>query len=265
MIWSDFDLMLIAPAFLAGVLVLSTHIPLGQEVLKRGIIFIDLAIAQIAALGVITATVFGGALASWQIQIFAGLSAISGAVLIHWLEQRRSHNLEALIGLLFVLAASAGIVLVSHAPHSDELLHDLLVGQILWVSSNQLLWVAALYIPLLITWFTVDCKQQPIMFYLVFSLAVTASVQLVGIYLVFASLILPALITRDIESPKRRLLFAYTIGLSGYLMGLVVSLLFDLPTGAIMVWGLLLMAGIGKLILRSCPASFPKDKELSNK
>ena len=68
MIWSDFDLMLIVPAFLAGALVLSTHVPLGQEVLKRGIIFIDIAIAQIAALGVIAATVLGGELATWQIQ-----------------------------------------------------------------------------------------------------------------------------------------------------------------------------------------------------
>mgnify|MGYP000695122832 CR=1 FL=1 len=78
MTWSYFDLILILPAFLAGALVLSTHVPLGQEVLKRGIIFIDLAIAQIAALGVIAATVFGGELAIWQIQLFAGLSAIAG-------------------------------------------------------------------------------------------------------------------------------------------------------------------------------------------
>ena len=257
---TDFDFMLIVPAFLAGILVLSTHVPLGQEVLKRGIIFIDLAIAQIAALGVITAIVFGGALASWQVQIFAGLSAISGAVLIHWLEQRQSHHLEALIGLLFILAASASILLVSYAPHSDELLHDLLVGQILWVDNNQLLWVSALYIPLLITWFSVDCARKPIMFYLIFSLAVTASVQLVGIYLVFASLILPALVTRDIESSQRRFLFAYIIGLSGYFVGLIASLLFDLPTGAIMVWGLLLMAGIGKTIFHLYPASFTQEK-----
>jgi len=251
MIWSDFDLMLLVPAFLAGVLVLSTHIPLGQEVLKRGIIFIDLAIAQIAALGVIAATVLGGELASWQIQIFAGLSAILGAVLIHWLEQRHKHSLEALIGLLFVLAASASMLLVSYAPHSDELLHDLLVGQILWVSNNQLLWVAALYIPLLITWFTIDCKRRPILFYLVFSLSVTASVQLVGIYLVFASLIMSSLASRSLVNTKYRLVIVYIIGLSGYFIGLIFSLLFDLPTGAITVWSLLLVAGIANIFIRN--------------
>ena len=239
MIWTDFDFMLIVPAFLAGTLVLSIHVPLGQEVLKRGIIFIDIAIAQIAALGVIAATVLGGELATWQIQLFAGLSAIAGAILIHWLEKKHSAVLEALIGLIFVLAASGALLLASYAPHSDELLHDLLVGQILWVSTEQLLWVAALYIPLLLIWFNVNNTQRPILFYLVFSLAVTASVQLVGIYLVFASLIVPAIASRKIANPNRRLLTAYGIGLSGYILGLIASLAFDLPTGAVTVWTLL--------------------------
>ncbi|NQY27065.1 MAG: metal ABC transporter permease [Piscirickettsiaceae bacterium] len=249
MSWADVDLILLAPAFFAGVLVLSTHIPLGQEVLKRGIIFIDLAIAQIAALGVIAAIVLGGDLAGWQVQFFAGLSAIMGASLIHWLEQRYADSLEALIGLLFVLAASAALLLISHAPHSDELLHDLLVGQILWVSNQQLLWVLALYIPLLITWFTFDCRQRPIVFYLIFSLAVTASVQLVGIYLVFASLILPALASRSIVKSSHRLLISYALGLSGYLIGLLASLFFDLPMGAITVWTLLAVMLISKPLL----------------
>lgn len=240
MIGANFDLMLVVPAFLAGALVLSTHVPLGQEVLKRGIIFIDIAIAQIAALGVIAATVFGGELHSWQIQLFAGLSALTGAAFIHWLEKNYGSILEALIGLLFVLAASGGLLLASHAPNSDELLHDLLVGQILWVNSEQLLAVLALYIPLLLVWFISKRTQHPMLFYLLFSLAVTASVQLVGIYLVFASLILPALATRKIQNNNTRLLIAYSIGLVGYLTGLIASLVFDLPTGAIIVWTLML-------------------------
>ncbi len=235
MIWTDFDFMLIVPAFLAGTIVLSIHVPLGQEVLKRGIIFIDIAIAQIAALGVIAATVLGGELAAWQIQLFAGLSAIAGAILIHWLEKNHSAVLEALIGLIFVLAASGALLLASYAPHSDELL----VGQILWVSTEQLLWVTALYIPLLLIWFNVNNRQRPMLFYLVFSLAVTASVQLVGIYLVFASLIVPAIASRKIANKKIRLLTAYGIGLSGYILGLMASLAFDLPTGAVTVWTLL--------------------------
>ena len=165
------------------------------------------------------------------------------------MERHHTRSLEALIGLLFVLAASGGLLLASHAPHSGELLHYLLVGQILWVSYDQLLWVMALYIPLLFVWFTFNCKERPMLFYLVFSLAVTASVQLVGIYLVFASLILPALASRHIINVKSRLVIAYLIGLAAYLLGLIASLIFDLPTGAITVWTLLLMVLITKPLL----------------
>jgi len=246
--WLDIDLSLIAPALLAGALVLSTHVPLGHEVLKRGIIFIDLAIAQIAALGVIAAIVFGGELAGWQIQFFAALSAILGALLIYWLEQHYQETLEAIIGILFVLAASGGLILVSYAPHSDELLHDLLVGQILWVNSQQLLWIAILYIPLLMLWFS-NVSKHPIFFYLIFSSAVTASVQLVGIYLVFASLILPALACRNIAKRNKRLFLAYSIGFLGYLLGIYISLISDIPTGAIIVWALLVLSLLIKPIL----------------
>mgnify|MGYP000187125502 FL=1 len=245
------DLSLIAPALLAGALVLSTHVPLGHEGLKRGIIFIDLAIAQIAALGVIAAIVFGGELANWQIQVFASVSALLGAGLIYGLEQRHKESLEAIIGILFVLAASGGLILVSYAPHSDELLHDLLVGQILWVSSQQLLWIAALYIPLLLIWFKFN-QKNPLVFYLVFSLAVTASVQLVGIYLVFASLIVPALACRIIKQAKTRLIYAYSLGLLGYILGVFASITFDLPTGAIIVWTLLVVCLLSQPILNRC-------------
>lgn len=250
--WAELDLSLILPALLAGILVLSTHVPLGQEVLKRGIIFIDLAIAQIAALGVVAAIVLGGELAGWQIQFIAGISALLGAGLIYGLEQRHGDTLEAVIGLLFVLAASGSLLLVSYAPHSDELLHDLLVGQILWVNEQQLLWIAILYIPLLLIWFT-NQEKQSILFYLVFALAVTASVQLIGIYLVFASLILPALASRKIQRPCYRLLCAYSIGLLGYILGLIASLLFDLPTGAVIVWTLFLTAIAIQSILNRIP------------
>jgi zinc/manganese transport system permease protein len=242
------DLSLIAPALLAGALVLSTHVPLGHEVLKRGIIFIDLAIAQIAALGVIAAIVFGGELANWQIQVFASLSALLGAGLIYGLEQRHKDSLEAIIGILFVLAASGGLILVSYAPHSDELLHDLLVGQILWASTQQLIWISALYIPLLLIWFKFKHKHQ-LIFYPVFSLAVTASVQLVGIYLVFASLILPALACRMIQQHKLRLIYAYSLGLLGYVLGIFASIVFDLPTGAIIVWTLLVICLLSQPVL----------------
>ncbi|MCX4188535.1 metal ABC transporter permease [Methylophaga sp. OBS4] len=245
MILTDLDWSLILPALAAGILVLTTHVPLGQEVLKRGIIFIDLAIAQMAALGVMAATILLGDVHGLWLQVIAAGSALGASVLVLWLEKRYPHVVEALIGLLFILAASGGILLVSHAPHSDELLHDLLVGQILWVTTEQLLWVAGLYLLLLTVWFGLG-QNRSWLFYLVFSLAVTASVQLVGVYLVFASLILPALASRTLADSGSRLFTGYLVGLLGYISGLMMALMLDVPMGAMTVWTLFAVVLISK-------------------
>jgi len=123
-----FDLSILSPAILAGLLVISTHVPLGQEVLARGIIFIDLAIAQIAGLGVIAAHSFGWEAHGWEVQVAAVSTALAGALFLSWTEKKWREVQEALIGVLFVLAASAGILLLSNNPHGGEHLKELLVG-----------------------------------------------------------------------------------------------------------------------------------------
>ncbi|MEO8132539.1 MAG: metal ABC transporter permease, partial [Betaproteobacteria bacterium] len=120
------DLLLIAPAFLAGLLVLATHVPLGAQVLQRGIVFIDLAIAQIAALGVIVASMFQSDAHGWVVQVAAAIAALGGALLLTWTERRWPKVQEAQIGTLFVLAATGGILLLAHNPHGGEHLRDLL-------------------------------------------------------------------------------------------------------------------------------------------
>jgi zinc/manganese transport system permease protein len=241
MMGGSFDLMIVLPAFLAGLLVLATHIPLGAQVLKRGIVFIDLAIAQIAALGVIIAG--SGELDphGWAVQLAAAGAAILGALLLTWTEKRWPEVQEAQIGVMFILAATAGLLLVAHNPHGGEHLQDLLAGQILWVSYGQLLMPAlgAAVILAILTLF--NGRLARLGFYLVFALAVTASVQLVGVYLVFASLIVPSLAVRHYR-PGQKLAFAYLIGIGGYGAGLVLSTLFDLPSGALIVWCLTLLA-----------------------
>jgi zinc/manganese transport system permease protein len=136
-----------------------------------------------------------------------------------------------------VLAATGGILLLSNNPHGSEQLKDLLVGQILWVSLGQLLPVALLYAAVLVLWFGFRQRLGRVGFYLLFAVTVTASVQLVGVYLVFASLIIPALATRALPQVKA-LILAFLLGVAGYLCGVVLSALFDLPTGAIIVWSL---------------------------
>ena len=230
------ELNILLPALIAGLLVLATHIPLGIKVLARGVIFADLAVAQIAGLGVIIAALLNLTGQPLLVQLIAATSALCGAALLAWIEKRLPEVKEACIGLTFVLAASGGILLMSHDVHSGERLKDLLVGQILWVSNTQLIATALLTAVLLALWQWSKLKTHYLGFYALFALAVTASVQLVGVYLVFASLIVPALATWRITA--HRMVYAFAIGISGYAIGLLLSAWFDLPSGATVVWTL---------------------------
>ncbi len=235
--WEGFDLSILGPAFCAGLLVLSTHVPMGRQVLARGIVFIDLAIAQIAGLGVIAADAMGWEPQGYAVQVAAVSAALVGAMLLSYTERRWSDIQEALIGVLFVIAACAGILLLANNPHGGEQLKDLLVGQILWVSYNQLIPVALLYAVILVLWFMARARLGPMGFYAMFAIIVTASVQLVGVYLVFASLIIPALAGRFYPL-HRQLTIGYVMGVLGYALGLACSAIFDLPSGAVVVLAL---------------------------
>lgn len=235
------DWSILGPAVVAGLLVLSTHVPLGQVVLKRGIIFIDLAIAQIAGLGVLLAGVMGWENNIWAVQASAVSAALLAAAGLNWTEKRWPHSQEPLIGLLFVLAATGSILLLAENPHGAEHLKDLLVGQILWSTWHSLIPIALLYAVLLVIWFKWHARLGHWGFYIIFAFVVTASVQLVGVYLVFASLIIPALTTRRM-SGKPRLVAGYLLGASGFIAGVVLSALFDLPTGAVIVWTMAFLA-----------------------
>lgn len=244
------DISILGPAMLAGILVLTTHVPMGREVLVRGIIFIDLAVAQIAGLGVIAADRMDLHLAGIGVELAAGAAAVSGALLLTWTERHFADIQEALIGTLFVLAATGGILLLADNPHGGDRLQDLLVGQILWVSLSSLWPVALLYAVILSAWFGLGERLPRIGFYLLFAVTVTASVQLVGVYLVFASLIVPAVATRR-QTGRRGLLAAFVLGLLGYAVGLALSALFDLPSGATIVWSLAALALIWMALERS--------------
>lgn len=249
--WSALDWGILGPAFIAGLLVLATHVPLGTQVLDRGIVFIDLAIAQIAGLGVIAADALGMPEGGIAVQLAAVCAALLGALLLTWTERRAPQQQEALIGVMFILAACAGILLLSGNPHGGEHLKELLVGQILWVNTTQLLWLAGVSALLLLAlWLGWVQRLGRFGFYAVFALAVTASVQLVGVYLVFSSLIIPALGTRQYRGRLRHGI-AYGIGALGYATGLTFSALFDLPSGAVIVWTLAACALAGATVWRS--------------
>ena len=235
------DWSIIGPALVAGLVVLSTHVPLGQEVLNRGIIFIDLAIAQVAGLGVIAAHAMDWDPHGVEVQLAAVSAALLAAVGLHWTEKRWPKIQEPLIGVLFILAATGGILLLAGNPHGSEHLKELLVGQILWTTWPSIWPLAALYGVVLAAWYFFRHKFGALTFYLAFAVVVTASVQIVGIYLVFASLIIPALATTGLRRGNR-LMAGYLVGGLSYFVGILLSFLLDLPTGAVIVWTMAVVA-----------------------
>jgi zinc/manganese transport system permease protein len=229
------------PAFVAGLLVTATHVPLGMQVLQRGIVFIDLAIAQIAGVGVIFADYLGWEPTGAAVQIAALGAALACAIFLTWTDRRWPQVQEAIIGVVFVVASSAAILLLAKNPHGGEHLKDLLTGQILWTNPARLPLEALIYGVILALWFGLRERFGRFGFYVLFACAVTISVQLVGLFLVFCTLVIPALATY--YSRRNRYLKAYSIGALGYAAGLVASVFADLPSGPTIVCAMAAIAG----------------------
>jgi len=234
------ELSILLPALAAGALVAATHVPLGMQVLARGIVFIDLAIAQIAGCGVLLADQFGFEPEGIIAQVAALAAALAGALLLTWTERIWPEVQEAVIGVTFVLGATGSVLLLASNVHGSEHLRDLLVGQILWAQPSRLAWAAAAYAAILALWFGARERIGQTGFYVLFAVAVTVSVQLVGLYLVFATLIVPPLATRRMV--RHRLQAAWALALLGYAIGLVASTALDLPSGPVIVWVLVALA-----------------------
>ncbi|HRO59282.1 MAG TPA: metal ABC transporter permease [Burkholderiaceae bacterium] len=253
---SDWPLLL-TPA-LAGVLVLLSHVPLGRQVLRRGIVFIDLAIAQVAALGVLVVGSLGETAHFPGLSTIAGAAAaLAGAGLVAWLSRRWPDHREALIGLVYVTGAVLALLWASTDHRGAHLLASMLSGDVLWVTWPQLVPLALATAAFL----AVHLRRPDIWFdgrafYPAFALLVSLSVPLLGIYLVFATLIVPALAmtARAPSTPNREpaasTFTAVLLGVAGYLLGLLASLWADLPSGPSVVIALVVL-GAGTGLVRS--------------
>ena len=228
---------IVAPALLAGFMIALTHAPLGIEVLKRGIIFIDLAVAQIAGLGIIASLVVAERFmadtpALWMAQAVALGCAILAGLFFRKVERTMPDQQEAIIGVSFVLAAVLAILLLADRAQSGQEIQHLLSGQMLFITCGQVATHAPIYGLILALWFMRPIWRQGIGFYLLFALAITSSVQLVGVYVVFASLILPALAAIGAKHPHGA---AWLCGMLAVLGGIVAALLADAPAGPVIV------------------------------
>ncbi len=232
---------IIAPALVAGVMIAVTHAPLGLEVLKRGIIFIDLAVAQVAGLGLVLASHFMHEPSSLIKQLAALSAAITAGLFFRMVERKAPEQQEAIIGCSFVLAGSLIILLLADHPQGGEQIQHLLSGQMLFITWSDVLTHAPIYALILALWFVLPKLRNGIGFYLLFALAITSSVQLVGVYVVFASLILPALAAIKAPSAHKT---AWSCGVVAVILGMLGAAMLDLPAGPVIVLSYSLVAAI---------------------
>ena len=236
---------LAAPAAALAVACLAL-VPLGAQVLARGVVFIDLAVAQIAACGALAAALLLDHPPAWVQARAAAAAALAGAALVWAVARRAPRQREALIGLVYVAGASAAVVGAAHAPHGREQLAALLAADVLWAPWSATLLLAAA--ALLVGWAGPRLARDA-WFYPVFALALSAAVPVLGLYLVFALLIAPALW----RARGWRLQQALALAALACALGLALSWALDWPSGACVAL-VLCGAGLGSALRREGPA-----------
>jgi zinc/manganese transport system permease protein len=242
--------------FLMCLALTGIHAYLGLHVIAREVVFVDIALAQIAALGATAAILVGFDVESWVAYVFSLGATIVGALVLSLTRSReRRLSQEAVIGVVYAVSAAAAVLLVDRAPHGGEHLRSMLVGNILTARGSHVAQVASLYATIgLLHWF---CRRPfflisispdeafrqgwhvrfwDFLFYATFGVVVTTSVRIAGVLLVFSYLIVPALagILVDV-SMGRRLVIGWGFGTLVSVIGMVASAVLDLPTGATVV------------------------------
>jgi zinc/manganese transport system permease protein len=233
--------------FIACVLLVLIHAYFGIHILQRGIIFVDLALAQFIGLGIAVSYLFHDVLLDkfWFSLIFAfiGASVLSFSKYIS-----KIVYIEAFIGVMYVFSLAFSILILDRTPHGLEEFKTILNGNIIWVTSKDVLHLSLLYgaIGLLHflfrkNFFSLSNKGQgnllwEFLFFMSFALVLVSSVKIAGILQVFAFLILPALTGRLLAGKTVNVLIVgWMIGLSATLSGITISYLFDLPTSPVII------------------------------
>lgn len=255
--------LLICP-FAACLVIALIHCYMGIHVVSREVIFVDLALAQIAALGISVAILMGHEAMSTQSFVFSIIFTLLGAVLFalgRFREETVPH--EAIIGIVYAVSSGISILVLDRAPHGLEEMKAMLVGNILFVTWRDILELTFLYVIIGIFCFMFHSKFMLIskdiakaskmgvsirwwdfIFYLLFGIMVTKSVRIAGVLLVFSYLIIPAVCAMLFVSRlSHRLILGWLIAFMASFLGLFFSARFDMPTGASLVatFGLVLI------------------------
>ena len=261
------------PALVASLLLTAIYVYFGIHIVRREVIFVDLALAQVAAMGSTVAFLLGYELDGQGAYFFSLCFAFFGSVVFALTRERKEIvPQEAIIGIVYAFAAAATVLLVDKAPHGAEHIKYLLVGNILWVSWET---IAQLFVVILVValfhyfnrhrFFLVSFDPEiadreeisvafwDLLFYLSLALVVTSSVQIAGVLLIFSFLIVPAVCALLLSgSFQANLVVGWLVGAAVCFLGSVASYSFDLPTGAAIVctFGavLLLIAALRRIV-----------------
>jgi zinc/manganese transport system permease protein len=247
--------LLVAP-FVACLILTGIHCYLGIHIVSRGVIFVDLALAQVAALGSIVALLAGYELNSMETYLISlGFTFFGAAVFALGRMREESVPQEAIIGIVYAVSSAAAILVLDKAPHGEEAIKAMLVGSILFVTWPQIIKVSAIYLAvgalhfllrkkfLLISMNPVLARQNGLwirlwdfIFYITFGFVVTSSVRVAGVLLVFSYLVVPAVCAMFfVRSVAHRLIIGWGLGFMASVLGLCASAKWDLPTGASVV------------------------------
>jgi zinc/manganese transport system permease protein len=265
--------------FLMCLVLTGIHAYLGLHVIAREVVFVDIALAQIASLGATAAFMWGYDLESWGSYAFGLSFTILGASVFALTRTRERHvSQEAIIGVVYAVSSAASVLVADRTPHGAEHLRNMLVGSILAVRGSEVFKVAGLYAliglfhwlcrrPFLLISTDPDRAYQDgwrvrwwdFLFYASFGVVVTSSVRIAGVLLVFSYLIVPTLAANLLGgSIPRRLAVAWSFGTLVSVLAMGASAVFDTPTGATVVcaFGLILLAlaVITRTTGRSAPA-----------
>ncbi len=260
-------LQLMLPPFVACMVLVAMLSYLGLHVIAREVIFVDLSLAQMAALGSLSALFFHVNPDSPKTYVFALLATAVGALLFaltRTADRKGRVPQEAYIGIVYVVASAAAVLVANKVPGGGEAVEKTLVGSLLWVTWPTIWKLALAYVALGVfqyafrhRFLTISFHPEEaeaarwkirwwdFLFYLLFGVVITLAVPIAGVLMVFSFLVVPAVIANLFTGDKRRLaLIAWGSGALASLIGLWVSYTQDLPTGPLIVcmYGVLLAA-----------------------
>jgi zinc/manganese transport system permease protein len=259
------DLSLFLPPLVACLVIVAIHSYLGLHVIAREVIFVDLSLAQMAALGSAVAILAGSQPDSTAAFLYALVFTSLGAALFALTRSDEKGRVpqEAIIGIVYVVASAAAILVADRTPRGGEAIKDILVGSLLWVTWPTIVRLALVYAALgLFHWvlrrrfLTISFQPEialakgwrirwwDFLFYLTFGIVITFSVPIAGVLLVFSFLVVPAAIAFQFTRRQGALaVISWLAGAAASATGLLVSFRYDLPTGPIVVcmFGLLLL------------------------